>query len=83
MYPSAAITIAELGARLEISSDFPRISMARIRVACEKPQSFTLSLRVPAWARSLKVTCDGTPIESDGTGRRVAVTRSWGSLERH
>lgn len=62
LYPSAEITLAELGARLEITSDFPRMTKARIRVACEKPQLFSLSLRVPTWAGSMKVMCDGRSV---------------------
>ncbi len=77
LYPAAEIRIAEWGMCLEISSDFPRMERVRIRVTCEKPRSCVLSLRVPLWARSAKVTCDGLPMGSTGPGRRVVISRDW------
>ena len=62
LYPSAEIELPERGVRLQITSDFPRMTKARIRVECERPQSFTLALRIPPWARSMKVKQDGNDV---------------------
>jgi DUF1680 family protein len=76
LYPSAEITLPDRGVRLQISSDFPRMSKARIRVECEKPQQFTLALRVPPWAGSV-VKCDGARPEISADGRRELVYYTW------
>jgi DUF1680 family protein len=79
LYPSAEITLPEQGMRLGISSDFPRMTKARIRVECRKPQSLALALRIPPWARSTRVTCDGVQAETPQAGRRVRLSRTWGT----
>jgi len=77
LYPSAEIQLPGHGARLEIVSDFPRLTKARIRVVCERRRAFALALRVPAWARSMKVKCEGRPVESPRAGQRVILSRTW------
>jgi DUF1680 family protein len=77
LYPAAEITIPERGLRLEISGDFPRMKKAQIRVQCEKPQSLALALRIPPWANSMKVKCDGLEVEQPNAGRRVLLSRIW------
>ncbi|MEN6575323.1 MAG: beta-L-arabinofuranosidase domain-containing protein [Phycisphaerales bacterium] len=70
LYPAATITLTKRDMRLEIASDFPRMSKVQIRVLCRKSQAFTLALRAPAWARDMRVRCDG----ADGSRR---LTRTW------
>ena len=77
LYPSAEITFPGRGLRLEITSDFPRLTKARIRVQCETPQSLSLALRIPPWCRSMKLKCDGQEVEPPNAGRRVRVSRTW------
>jgi DUF1680 family protein len=77
LYAPAEITLPGRDMRLEISGDFPRMTRARIRVWCEKPQSCALALRVPPWARSMQVKCDGGPVEQTKGGRRVQLSRTW------
>jgi hypothetical protein len=77
LYPAAEITIPERGLRLEMSGDFPRMTTAHIRVVCEKPQSFTLALRVPPWNGAMFVKCDGVAAEPVLAGRRALLTREW------
>jgi DUF1680 family protein len=80
LYPSAEITLPERGVRLQITSDFPRMTKARIRVDCEKPQTFALALRIPPWAGSMKVKLDGNVVETPKDGRRVLLSREWKSV---
>jgi hypothetical protein len=77
LYPSAEITLPKQGVRLIISGDFPRMTKATIRVEYEKPQTFTLALRIPSWASSMNVTCNGVPVESPQKGRRMLLKREW------
>jgi DUF1680 family protein len=77
LYPAAEIAIPERGVRLEMSGDFPRMTNARVRVVCEKPQSFTLALRIPPWNGATFVKRDGVAAEPVLAGRRALVTREW------
>ena len=77
LYPSAEITLPDRGVRLQISSDFPRMTTARIRVECEKPQEFTLALRVPSWANLVAVKCLGAHTGISADGRRALLPRKW------
>lgn len=77
LYPAAEIALPERGLRLEIASDFPRMTKARIRVQSEKPQSLSLALRIPPWTRTMKVKCDGRPVAQPKAGRRVLLSRTW------
>ncbi len=83
LYPSAEITLPNRGVRLQISSDFPRMTKVRIRVECEKPQEFTLALRTPEWAQSFHLFTEkdrpndlGAP-GVDITGGPVRLSRRW------
>jgi DUF1680 family protein len=77
LYPSAEITLPERGVRLQITSDFPRMTKARIRMECEKPQTFTLALRVPPWANLMVVKSDGGRVDMPDAGRRAILSRNW------
>jgi hypothetical protein len=82
LYPSAEITLPDHGVRLQISSDFPRMTKVRIRVECEKPQKFTLALRTPEWASSLdvfadKVVLDDLDTASSARNPRLRLSREW------
>jgi len=79
LYPSATITLPERGVRLETSGDLPRMSKVRMRIFCQKPQSFTLALRVPPWASDMRVRCDGSAVEKPGAGGPLRLTRTWPS----
>ena len=47
LYPSAEVALPDRGMRVEISSDFPRLTNTRIRVECQKAQTYSLALRIP------------------------------------
>jgi rhamnogalacturonyl hydrolase YesR len=76
LYPSAEIVLPKPGIRLEISSDFPRMTKAQLRVKCEKPETISLALRRPPWAQDIKVTCDGAVIDAPSDKHRVFVGRA-------
>jgi DUF1680 family protein len=79
LYPDAAIELPDLGARLEIGGDFPRLSRVRVRVSCLEPREFVLALRVPAWAESADVRVGGVPVPAPAkaAGGRVRIAREW------
>jgi hypothetical protein len=77
LYPSAEIALPDRGVRLHISSDFPRMTKATIRVECDRPRRFPLALCVPPWANLLVVKCDGAAAKASADGRRVLLLRPW------
>jgi DUF1680 family protein len=82
LYPCTSIDIPDLGARVEIESDFPRTSHAVVTVHCDKPLKSVLRLRVPAWASGADAKLNGEP----GAGRfrsgRIVIDRRWRSGDR-
>jgi hypothetical protein len=77
LYPSAEIVLPDRGVRLGITSDFPKMTRVRIHVACDKQQAFTLALRIPPWARSMRVQHDGVEVQMPEKGRRVLLSGKW------
>ena len=85
LYPSAEVALPDRGMRVEISSDFPRLTNTRIRVECQKAQTHSLALRIPPWARALKVECNGLDLEQPQpfTGRGTLAQCPETSVPRH
>ena len=77
LYPEAAVDLPGKGVRLEISSDFPRLSRVRIRVISTEGRKFALALRIPAWAEAAEVSCGGNLVTKRETGTRLLVARRW------
>ena len=77
LYPSAAVVLPDRGMRVEISSDFPRLTNTRIRVECQKAETHSLALLIPPWARAMKVKCNGLEVAQPKAGRRVLLSRTW------
>ena len=77
LYPSAEIRLPESGVRLEMESDFPRMRTARILVVATDPKVFTLALRVPLWAKEMRVTRNGESLATPEDGGPVLLTGSW------
>jgi rhamnogalacturonyl hydrolase YesR len=84
LYPSAAVDLPELGARIEIESDFPRMSKALLTVHCDKPLESALRLRVPDWARGTALKLNGrNAVGAARTGDgRIVLDRKWRSGDR-
>jgi DUF1680 family protein len=77
LYPEAVVTLPGKGARLEISSDFPRLTKVRVRVICSPRREFALALRIPVWAEAAEVTCGGVLVTKAQTGTRLIIKRRW------
>jgi hypothetical protein len=62
------VTIAE-------DTDYPFGDEILLAIACERPVSFPLYLRLPGWARAVRISVNGTPAEAPLEGGRYAVVR--------
>lgn len=79
LYPSAEISSSETGTRLSIESDFPRMRRVSLKVYPNKVRTFSVSLRLPAWAEGASVTINGVKTKPRMTARRLVVQRKWRS----
>jgi DUF1680 family protein len=77
LYAQADIVLAEKGVRLEITSDFPCLTKARVRLESSEPHELTLALRVPSWTEAVEVKCEGAPVRSPLAGGRMLISRTW------
>jgi hypothetical protein len=95
LYPCAAVDLPELGARIEIESDFPRMSRASVTVHCDRPMKRALRFRLPAWAEGTAVKLNGKDVGGraahqgdagrpgeSGPGGRIVLDREWRSGDR-
>jgi hypothetical protein len=82
LYPCALVDLPELGTRIEIESDFPRMSRAALTVHCDKPMRRTLSLRVPAWAEGAVAKIGGRTVGGGTRQGRIVLDRTWRSGDR-
>ncbi len=59
-------------------TDYPNSGRVVLHVDPSRPAQFPLSLRIPRWCASVKVTIGGRPVEQDvKRGQFLAVRREW------
>ena len=61
------------------TTQYPRLNTAELRFQLPRPETFTVYLRVPAWADAkTRISVNGKRAEGDPTpGKFFAVTRTW------
>ena len=68
--------------KIEIKSDYPRPGPVEIVVRPESKEDFTLSLRIPTWSQSAKVTVNGKRVKAVQPGTYLRLTRQWRSGDK-
>ena len=68
--PSAVRAKVAEGAEVEISEEtaYPFGDEILLTVACDRPVAFPLYLRLPGWARTVRIVLNGRPLEGDFRG---------------
>jgi DUF1680 family protein len=79
LYPSADIDIPDVGMRLAIRSDYPRMSQATITIHCDRSTRFALRLRVPKWTAGVAVELNGGNVKHTIDNGRAVIDREWQS----
>jgi DUF1680 family protein len=58
-------------------TDYPVSDKVEININPEKPESFTVALRIPSWSLNTKITVNGASISDIETGTYKKITRTW------
>jgi len=72
----SALTPAGQPVTLTTGTCYPRGGTVRIVVAPEKPETFTLGVRIPAWSEKTGLFVNGEPVEARA-GSYARLTRAW------
>jgi DUF1680 family protein len=80
LYGSSEAKVALGGgvtAALRQETDYPNSGRVVVRVDPSKPATFLLSLRIPAWCKTAKVSVNGQAAEQPAGGTFFAIHREW------
>ena len=77
-FESAALkTPGGAAVRLDLTTDYPKGGKLRLVVMPERPERFSINLRVPAWSRRTMLTVKGQTSQEPGGSHYVCVNRIW------
>ncbi len=82
LYPSASILLPDLSARLDMESDFPRMSKVALTVHGDKAAKYAIRLRLPAWAHGSAAKLNGKDAGAAAADGRIVLAREWRSGDR-
>jgi hypothetical protein len=66
---------------LAIKTDYPRTGAVAISVSLEKPERFSVRLRIPVWSAATKLTVNSKPLAAV-PGTYAEVKRKWANGDR-
>jgi hypothetical protein len=67
---------------IEIESEYPATGKIEMNIAPEKPESFTIAFRIPAWSSNTTLTINGSRVEDVVPGTFKEVTRVWNKSDK-
>jgi hypothetical protein len=72
------------GNRVSFAQDtaYPADGRVRIQVQPERPEKFTLALRIPRWSKQTQVTINGQASETPIPGSYLTILREWKAGDR-
>jgi DUF1680 family protein len=62
---------------LDIVTDFPISGQVRIKVHTEKPEEFTLKLRIPSWSENTRLAGENMQLPVPQPGEYAEIKRTW------
>ena len=62
---------------LEIITDFPKSGDVKIRVNVEKPEEFTLKLKIPSWSENTLLAGENLQLPLPQPGKYAEIKRKW------
>jgi DUF1680 family protein len=83
LYIASTVDWAEKGLTLVQTSSYPEADTSTLEFTSAPAGSFTLHVRIPAWARGATVSINGERTDADtAPGTYVALTRSWATGDK-
>mgnify|MGYP005755124127 FL=1 len=85
LYNAANVTMTtprEKTLRLRIITDFPLSEKVAIEVDPERPERFTLKLRIPAWSENTELRVNGEKLTDVTAGTYRDISRKWEKGDR-
>ena len=79
LYPTADISLPDLGTQLSLKSDFPRMTRASIEVLTKGTRAMEFRLRLPRWAEAATLSVNGAKVAPRMEDRRLVLRRKWRS----
>jgi len=73
--PKNKITVSQ-------TTTYPESEQIEITVQAEKPEAFTLALRIPEWSTQTSITINGRPVEGIKSGTYNKISREWKSGDK-
>jgi len=67
---------------IEQTTTYPESGQIEITIQPEKPETFALSLRIPAWSSNTSVLVNGLTVEGIQPGTYQKITREWKSGDK-
>ncbi|WP_322894238.1 MULTISPECIES: glycoside hydrolase family 127 protein [unclassified Yoonia] len=78
----AEVALAGGSVTLEQVTDYPNNGTIAITVEPEQPQDFTLSLRIPGWAKTANVTLNDETVSQEPQAGYIRLQRRWQSGDK-
>ena len=63
--------------KIEQTTSYPETDQIELSILPEKPETFTLALRIPAWSTTTSLTVNGEVVENVNPGMYQKITREW------
>jgi DUF1680 family protein len=84
MYGKDNVTIQKSGNKIYIDqvSDYPVTDRVELNINPEKPENFTLAVRIPKWSLKTEVSVNGTEIKEITPGTYLKINRIWNKYDK-
>ncbi|MBJ9988667.1 beta-L-arabinofuranosidase domain-containing protein [Paenibacillus sp. S28] len=66
-------------AKLAVSGEYPFRDHVSISITLERPETFTVSLRIPSWCTQPEIQVNGTPVNVQTENGYAKINREWAS----
>lgn len=62
---------------LKQETDYPVSGVVKVSMELDRPETFALRLRIPAWSATNRITVNGSPVDGVQAGEYIALSRTW------
>ncbi|RYF47756.1 MAG: hypothetical protein EOO39_47930, partial [Cytophagaceae bacterium] len=73
----SAIVAEQMPVKIDLATNYPFEEEIRLTVNLNKPASFPLKLRIPAWCKNPSVTVNGKSMSGVKAGTQFVINQAW------